>query len=165
MLPRPIPATAMRRRTSHASRWRRAATHLEFVFVLPWFLLFIVFSLNMGVLIVQYGGLQNATNAAARAGAQVGGAEVGDASQTVFRQQLESFAGVDADDVQLRVLSGHSCTTSGPNRDVVIEAGYGAPLAIPGMGGIMRLVGADDSNASNFHLQSRAVARCEVVRR
>jgi len=149
----------------HASRWRRASTHLEFVFVLPWFLLFIVFSLNMGVMIVQYGGLQNATNAAARAGAQVGGADVGGASETVFRQQLESFAGVDSDDVTLRVLSGRTCTTSGPSRDVVVEAGYVAPLAIPGMGGIMRLVGADDDNASGFHLQARAVARCEVVRR
>lgn len=142
----------------------RASTQLEFALILPFFLLFLVFSLNMGVLIVQHGALQHATNAAARAGAQVGGAGVNSTSQRTFETTLTDMPGITARDATLTIVSGRTCKTSGRDREVVVNASYRAPLVVPGMDGLIRMVGGDTAG-STWTLNARSLARCEVVRR
>ena len=138
---------------------------LEFAFVLPFFLLFIVFSINIGVLIVQHGALQHATNAAARAGAQLGGAQINDVSRVVFNQTASDIPGVRGTGLDMRIDAGHRCAQNGRDRDVVISSTYEAPMTIPGMAGLMRITGSDPGQATGFTLSASAVARCEVVTR
>jgi Flp pilus assembly protein TadG len=153
-------STALRR---SAHRRRFGSTQLEFALVLPFFLLFIVFALNMGLLIVSHGALQHAANAAARAGAQVGGASINNTSQVVFDETVRSMPGIDSRMVAMSATAGGVCSTGGSNRDVVIVARFDAPLAVPGMDQLIRMVGGQ-AMGPRITLNARAVARCEVVR-
>lgn len=145
-------------------RSRDGSTQLEFALMLPFFLLFLTFTLNMGVLIVEHGALQHATNAAARAGAQVGGAGIGRTSSRVFNDTVDAMPGLQrGSDPALTIVSGNRCSTSGSNREVVLRSSYRSPLAIPGMNQLLAMTGAQTTSAS-WTLRATSVARCEIVR-
>jgi Flp pilus assembly protein TadG len=50
---------------------------IEFALIFPTMIFFTVLSLDLGLAILHYGGLQDAAYSAARSAAQSGGAEVG----------------------------------------------------------------------------------------
>ncbi len=61
------------RRTRVRGRHRRAAEYVEFAILLPFFVFFITFAVDMGRLTMLQSAVQDATQQVARAGAQSGG--------------------------------------------------------------------------------------------
>jgi Flp pilus assembly protein TadG len=154
------PARHSRRRS------RRGSTMLEFAFMLPFFLLFLSFSVNVGALVLQHGALQTAANSAAIAGAQVGGGNVGNTSKTAFYTTVDAMPGIARKDVtSFTVRTGKTCAISGTNRNVTVDVKYNAPLVLPGMGTFARMAGgASTRSATSWPLKVSSLSRCEVVR-
>jgi Flp pilus assembly protein TadG len=147
-----------------STRKRRASVMVEFALLLPMFLFFIMFSIDAGRLMLLRAELQDATQQAARAGAQVGGATyTGAASRHAFDAAIELAPGLDAPKVtNFEVVEGGRCTVGQPY--VTIRTEYDASLVTPGLGALLRLVSSNAGTVSStWQLRAVSTARCEVV--
>lgn len=144
-------------------RRRRAAVLIEFVMVIPLFLFLAVLAVDAGRWMLLRSELQDATQQAARAGAQVGGGEVivGDGqrwSEYTFNQALDAY-GFSAAGRTFDVASGATCTSSGSNRYVTVTATYQVsdPLT-PGLTSLL-----EGFNMGPITLRTTSVALCEIT--
>lgn len=158
-------APSMLSRTA-AHRRGRGSTMLEFALMLPFFLLFVLFSLNIGVLVTTQMSVQYATYVGARTGAQVGGANVGGAQTSVraINQLLDDMPLTQSRDATITVVSGGTCQNNATHRNVTIRTRYNARFITPGLGALLRLSGGADTNTTTWAINTTALARCEVVR-
>lgn len=161
----------------------RAATMLEFTLVLPMFVFMMLFTVDMGTLMLASGAMNDAAFSSARAGAQAGGAGFvpgedrslcpsngncgGGAS---FDSAVESYDmiplgdAVDFDSADFRVESGATCVAGTVDSYVTVKMPYTVELMTPGLEAITG-IGTGADAAGKFTLVASGVARCEIYRR
>lgn len=152
---------------------------IEFALVFPLLLFFLVATIDMGMAVLYYAGLQDAAYSTARAAAQAGGANVGTppivrtalenaignipghAGQSV--QPLDAGASPGPGQVGYRVITGSpKCTVTGPSAYVTVDVSSTPHMITPGIGSVLNFL--DSGNASgDWTMHATAVARCEVV--
>lgn len=142
----------------------RATALLEFALILPALLFLIIFSIDLGHLILVKGAFQDATYASARAGAQIGAP--GDRSQgqslRVFREAAAGIPSVDERRAELILVEPRICTG---DQNVTVRSRYEAELITPGLRPMLSLFsGRDQGQDGTYPLIQTAVARCEIVR-
>lgn len=167
---------ATRRRTSSVVFGRRRGlAMLEFLFILPFLLFFLLFTFDIGRMSLVSGILHDAANQAARAGAQAGGGCInlgtggfaatcretspGAVSVRSFNQTLAAMPLVTVEDARMTVTSGGVCSSSAGNNHVVVTARYAAPMFTPGLPTVLGL-----ARGEPWALTATATARCEIVR-
>jgi len=153
---------------------RRGAQMLEFVLLLPLTLGVVLFSIDMGRIILLSGQVQDAANVAARTGAQLGGACVnpttgaaspsctntGPAADSFFNTLEQGIGSTEG--ATITVDSGGICRMLGqPDSHVTVTAQHPVNLIFPGFQQLLNLTESDDQ----WVISATAVARCEVVRR
>lgn len=146
----------------HGVQMRRGAQMLEFAMLLPIFMFLIVFTFDMGRLVFTSVALQDAVQTAARAGAQVGGADIAglQSSQRAFRDTINVAPGLSPNQVMSTSLpNGARCTITGSSRFVAFRTEYRFSFLTPGFNQMLNLAVPGD-----FRLVSTGVSRCEVVR-
>lgn len=128
--------------------------------LLPIFVLMMILTVDLGRMVFTQMALQEATYTAARAGAQVGGTNVGgaDTSRKVLIQSLQnspgiSYAAVNQGSIQ---VSPAQCSVSNPL--VTVSVSYNFTWSVPGMYTLLRVA------APNFAVKAVAVSRCEIIR-
>jgi Flp pilus assembly protein TadG len=155
-------------------RRRRGVDLLEFMFVLPFLLFFMLFTFDIGRISLMSGMLHDATNQAARVGSQVGGgclpastsgavcneATANAASPQAFRQAMTGKPLIDPSRGRMQVTTGSLCRTTGTNLFVTVNASYDAELITPGLPTLLGLT----VRGGPWRLEATAVARCEIVR-
>jgi Flp pilus assembly protein TadG len=147
---------------TRSMRWRRGAQMLEFAMLLPIFVLLIVFTFDMGRLVLTTVALQDAVQTAARAGAQVGGADIGGlrSSERAFQETVAAAPALDpAKVLSTSTPNGARCTIAGSSRFVAYSAEYDFSFLTPGL---YQLVSA--AMPGDFSIAATGVSRCEVVR-
>jgi len=146
-------------------RRRRAAVLIEFVMVIPLFLFLAVLAVDAGRWVLLRSELQDATQQAARAGAQVGGAAVavGDGqrwSEYTFNRALNAY-GFSAAGRTFAVVSGATCNSAeaSPDRYVTVTTSYQVtnPLT-PGLTSLL-----NGFNMGPITLRATSVALCEIT--
>lgn len=171
------------RKLPTGSRARRAVAMIEFALVLPMFLFLIVFTIDMGHLILMSGSVQDATHTAARVGAQLGGAGVntnsgggiacGNGSRNcnsdAYRALTDTVAQIPTADTlgqleHMEIATGSRCTTGGADDHVTLRVRYSTRLVTPGLSALLSFVSGKPENYESWNLNATAVARCEVVR-
>lgn len=166
-VPTRTPARTLARNARVTSRRRRGAQMLEFAIVLPIVLFMLTFMLDMGRMVLISGVLQDATQVAARSGAQVGGAgspTTGPAREALD-QSLDDYPGVEAETTHSFVIeSGERCRTTGTNRHVAIQVNYPVDFITPGLTMFLNMMdGEDRAPEGAWLLRATAVSRCEIV--
>lgn len=139
----------------------RAAGILEFVLVLPFFLVLMILVVDLGRAMMLHTEVNSALNATARIAAVQGGVDnlaAGD-NQTGLRSTFESqyrpTSGVPAEDIT--VSSGSSPTLCSPaNPHVNLEAQFNMRLITPFLD---RMI---EAFSGEFAISTTAIARCEV---
>jgi Flp pilus assembly protein TadG len=164
------------RAPGRSRRRRRGLDLIEFMFVLPFLLFFMLFTFDIGRVSLMSGILHDAANQAARAGAQAGGGCIDLAAGSAPTTCRESAAGavsvrsfneamrgkplIEPDQARVQVTSGGVCTSSPTSNHVVVTATYRAPMFAPGLPTLLGL-----ARGEPWELSANAVARCEIVRR
>lgn len=169
-------------------RRSRAATMMEFVLILPLMLFVILFTVDMGNVILVNGAMQDTAYSSARAGAQVGGGSLTPdgrypcgvtnsgtscnqgASYTAFRSAVANVPGYTSKqltDVKMQIVTGGKCTATGTSarsdNHVTIKVAYKQKLLTPGLSLLMDWSGSDIDNGA-WNMSVVASSRCEVVR-
>lgn len=151
-------------------RRRRGSVMIEFALILPLFIFFILFSIDAGRLMLLRAELQDATQQAARAGAQVGGAELNGItpSRDAFDRAVSYAPSLAAERVQGFTILGPTSKKCGTGSvaatHVTIATEYRAQLITPGLGELLDLVTNDVSvPGDGWILRATSTARCEVV--
>lgn len=171
-----------RSRAQSRRGWKRAATMIEFAFILPIFMFLLLFTIDMGQVILMSGAMQDATFSAVRAGAQVGGASydartgvaacqatgpctTGSTYRT-FKKATSQIPFAATNTVKgMSILSGGKCATTGANAFVSVRTDYSVKLITPGLNAMLGMIdGATTAGDPAWQLHATAVARCEVVR-
>lgn len=170
-------AAQMRRATRHGAgqgplskrftgrAGRRAATFVEFAIVLPIFVFMMLFTIDMGTVILMSGAMNDSSFSAARAGAQKGGGELGGVSEATFNEALKQipFSATLHETKDFSVVTGKTCTRN--DRIVTVKVTYGLNLITPGLDSMLRVMSNDDTaGIDGFVLTAHGVARCEVYR-
>lgn len=144
---------------------RRGSQMLEFTLLMPIFMILILFTFDMGRLVMINTALHDAAQSAARAGAQIGGANLENSaiSLKAFDDTAAAPGSVlDATKVIGRqVTTGNYCTASGPDRFVTFQATYKFTFLTPLL---KDLVGIGSDFDNGFVISASAVSRCEVVK-
>lgn len=174
-------AQALRVVKARTSRFksRRASLLLEFALILPVIMFIILFTVDIGSMVLIHGAMQDATYSSARSGAQVGGAGLDGAtgahvcgkgpcslgstynslttamSEIPGGSHLVAFEGMS-------IVDGDRCTANAPDNDVVIKVSYKPKLLTPGLPQLIGLFQA--KSGDQWTMTATAVARCEVVR-
>jgi Flp pilus assembly protein TadG len=141
-------------------RKSRASVMVEFALILPLFVFLALFAVEAGRLMLVRAELQDATQQAARAGAQVGGGAVRVSGEVwsvrAFNSALEnSSMNLDPATSTFVVVAGSRCSTS--DRFVTVRATTTPPPSI--LPGLYTLIGAANPNWS---LNATSTALCEV---
>jgi Flp pilus assembly protein TadG len=149
------------------TRARRATSMLEFVIILPLFLLLIVFIVDVARVLMVNNAVTTATYRAARDAAIRGGTDVYCGAercyQRTFDQALSEVPGGSAatvDPAGPRVVSGARCTSGSvtlADSVVTLETTYSLSLLTPGLA---TLLGTGSGGWEGISVS--AVARCEV---
>lgn len=175
-------AGGLRRRRS------RAATMMEFVLILPLMLFVVLFTVDMGNVILVNGAMQDAAYSAARAGAQVGGGSLTPdgrypcgqgasgtsctqgASYEAFRSSVANVPGYTSKQlsaVSMQIATGGRCaanaTAARSDNHVTIRVAYNQKLLTPGLSVLMDWSGSDMEDGA-WKMAAVASSRCEVVR-
>lgn len=155
---------------------------IEFAFILPIFMFLLLFTIDMGQVILMSGAMQDATFSAARAGAQVGGASVdartgttvcgrtgacssGSTYRTFARAADQIPFAATKSATKLSIRSGGVCTTTGADSHVGIDVTYNVRLLTPGLNSMLGLMnGTNGGKDADWAMKATAVARCEIVR-
>lgn len=146
-----------------AARRRRGAQMIEFALTLPLFIFLICFSLDAGRMILTQGALTDAAHQAARAGAQVGGGDVGGRrdSRVAFYDAVRSMPGGDTANI-----SGFTATPDCSSGYVTVRGTYDVKFITPGLTAILSMAdGRARDREGAWRLEASAVARCEIRRR
>lgn len=157
---RPAP---FNRRRQGMSRRRAGVSTLEFVIVLPLFLLLVTFIVDISRVLMASNAVDMATARAAREAAIVGGGSVNCGSTPCFRSVFDEVVSVTpgAGEVEkisnVRATTGRRCSVA--DSVVTIEATYSIDFLTPGLASVMGLGSADGFRG----LTSVGVARCEVA--
>lgn len=158
---------------------RRGVTMLEFVLTLPILMYIIMLILDMGMVIVANGTMQDAAYAAARAGAQVGGASYSQAtnsfpcgaksaecrtgaSYNALTATLAQSPSGRASNPRMAITSGGICTTSSDTY-VTTKVTYDHKLMTPGLAKLIGWSGGV-ADGSAWKMTTTGTSRCEVVR-
>ena len=168
-------------------RRARGATMLEFVLILPLMLFTILFTVDMGRVILVNGAMHDAAYSAARAGAQVGGGGLhyqsgnnvcqnntvcpegsGAVARRAFNAAVEVMPGATMSELAptVRVVTGSVCSASpvhAGNAYVTVSATYSTRLLTPGLAQALAITGGD-IQSGRWQSEVVAVARCEIVR-
>jgi len=136
---------------------------IEFFLILPIFLFFTTLAVDAGRWMLLRSELQDATQQSARAGAQVGGAQVmlyGSVwAQDVFEDAIAGY-GFDRDKV-IAVYSGTTCAPSTPY--VEVSATYTVTTFVtPGLRGILKTI-QPGQMAEGITIKAASVALCEIT--
>jgi Flp pilus assembly protein TadG len=154
------------RRPNADNRKRRGSVMIEFAMLLPIFFLFVLFSIDAGRMILVRAQLQDSTQQAARAGAQVagGGTSSSGPSRTAFFNAVLLAPGITADRVtRFSVVEGSTCSQSQPY--VTVETRYRTPLVTPGLGTLIGMLDRSGRGPEGeWSLSAVSTARCEVAR-
>ena len=172
-----------RGRTAGRRGWRRAATMIEFAFVLPIFMFLLLFTIDMGQVILMSGAMQDATFSAARAGAQIGGASYDARTGTAvcassgrcsagstyrtFQRAVEQIPFASQNTVKgMSIRHGGTCATRGANAYVEVRTSYAVRLATPGLNAMLDVVKGSSASGGDgaWAMSATGLARCEVVR-
>ena len=156
--------TPMHRSRPLLKRRRRGVVMIEFAMILPLFLFLMLFTVDMGRMVLLQAGLQDATQQSARAGAQVGGASISNRSRITFDSAIDAAPGLESGRVsRFTINSGGTCSAGQTN--VTIDARYSASLITPGLTALLGVfAGQDGQDAGDWSLSATSVARCEVLR-
>lgn len=145
----------------------RAVVFIEFAMIFPLFLFLSLLAVDTGRWVLARAELQDATQQAARTGAQAGGARVQidgcggfGASECAFRSALQGYGFPTSEIPTPVVKSGSSC--SGSDRYVTISASIEAPRPIaPGLASFLGIIHPGDGGA--VKLSATSVALCEIT--
>ena len=174
------------RRAAHGRRRRRGSTMVEFALILPSFVFMMLFTIDMGSLVLMKGAMSDATFTSARAGAQLGGANVGvgagraGISERTFYSAVEQIPmSANLRDVNaFTVLEGGTCVAAAagglgstgdagaPHNSMVrVQATYTMRMITPGLSAMLNMIGGNgNAEANGYQVTSTGVARCEVYR-
>ncbi|MGZ4639143.1 MAG: TadE family protein [Actinomycetes bacterium] len=172
---RPSSAGSLRR--GRRGRPGRAATMIEFALVLPIFLFLMLLTVDMGLLMLTSGAMNDTAFSAARAGAEAGGAglEHGalacpvdghcqsgisyDTAEEGLAQMPLGPSSYAYDHSTFTVESGALCTAGGPDTFVTVKMHYRVHTFTPGLSALLGINGDSD-----WPLTATGVARCETYR-
>jgi Flp pilus assembly protein TadG len=145
-----------------APRRRRAAAMVEFALLLPLFVFFVMFTVDMGRMVIMRAQLHDATQQAARAGAQIGDAAGGGGTSKIAFDQSLQDAPLLQPGLATMLIMQNSCSQAG-NQYVAIRGEYPTTLVTPGLGAMLNLFNAGGVNtAGTWTLRATSVARCEI---
>lgn len=138
----------------------RAVVFIEFAMIFPLFLFLSLLAVDTGRWVLVRAELQDATQQAARAGAQTGGASVvvrgGPASQYTFNQALDNY-GFGQETREFKVVAGSFC--SEVDRYVTVSGSFQAPKPITlGLMSFLEIVYSGPPT-----LTATSVALCEIT--
>lgn len=166
---------------------RRGATMLEFVLIVPLLMFTILFTVDMGRVILVNGGMHDAAYSAARAGAQVGGGGLhyqsgknvcqngtvcaegsGAVARRAFNSAASTLPGAQLSELAptVRITTGSVCSANpvhAGNAYVTVQATYSTKLLTPGLAQALSITGGD-IQSGRWQSEVVAVARCEIVR-
>lgn len=161
---------------------------LEFALILPIFMFMLLFTIDMGHLILMSSAMQDATYAAATTGAQVGGAGIDTSgsgmlvcnngttcragstyrSLTSSASQIPGYGKLGSLDssTPMVIVHGATCVDDGVNDHVVIRTKYSTSLLTPGLGALLKMMSGSSNGVSDngWVLTSTAAVRCQVIR-
>lgn len=147
----------------HAARRtrRRGAQMLEFVLILPFFLLLMVASIDMGRLVLTQTTLHDAAYTASRTAAQLGGANVGgnNIASTVFYETVAATPGLELGRTSLLFTGPALCQAFSSARFVRVDAAYNFQFLTPGLYSLVNVAAG-----GNWTVRATGVSRCEIVR-
>lgn len=165
-----------RRAVLRRSRPRRAVELLEFTMLLPITVFFLVFIINMGLLVVTDGLLHDAAFNAAQVGAQNGQIDPYGALSTASQTMTDLGAGYstgnltvnEADVVTQAGYGGSPVCTSGSGGYTIVKVTltYQVPM-LPGMGTLLNMIshsGGSLGIGSSYPIHATGVAQCEIAR-
>lgn len=180
--------TKRRSRLRAAGTKSRAATMMEFVLILPLMIFVVLFTVDMGNVILVNGAMQDAAYSAARAGAQVGGGSLTPqgtypcgttqtsttcrqgASWSAFSSALKAIPGHTSNqitDARMQIVTGGRCaaraTTARSDNHVTVKVAYNQKLVTPALSTLMSWSGANIDKGA-WKISVTASSRCEVVR-
>lgn len=144
---------------------RRGTQILEFALLLPLFLFMLLFSIDMGRMVLISGAVHDAAFVAARAGAQVGdtGPNPGGASARAFASAVEIVPGAEQSRASVLEVSG-ACQEP-YNLNVRVKVSYRVQFITPGLTTLLGMVnGERRAPEGDWILPAVGIARCEVVR-
>lgn len=134
----------------------RAAGILEFVLVLPFFLLLMMLVVDLGRTMMVHTEVNSALNATARIAAVQGGASrLPDGLEATFNEQYTPTSGVSSDAVTVDATGETICSPGAPH--VSLEAEFSIDLITPFLDQIV------EGFTGEFTVGTTAVARCEVI--
>lgn len=140
---------------------KRAVSTLEFVMILPMFILLITFMVDISRVLMISSGVNNAASKAARDAAIRGGTQVLCGTEPCFKATFNQAIadtpgtnGIKAKSLDLEATSGQQCSSI--DAVVSVKATYDVDLLTPGLSTVLGLTGGFKG------LTSVGVARCEV---
>jgi len=161
---------------------------IEFAFILPMFTFMLLFSLDMGHLVMLRGAMADATFAAARTGAQIGGAgldttgngrlvcpnngacAVGNTWGVLSESVRLNVPGASTvvNKLKMTIVSGAKCR-NGTDDHVVLNVTYTTKPITPGLGAILKMINTSAGKSTapgstDWALHTVSIARCEVIR-
>lgn len=166
---RPAMLTRRPGAASRHGRRRRGAELIEFALLMPLFLYMIIFSIDMGQMVLLSGVVHDDAFVGARASAELGGGTTGTAAaQKAVKDSLSLVPTVNASQATVTVPDQYStCNTSGQPSGTYIQVNvsYPAQFITPGLSSLMSLMNPSSNDSSGaWTLKATGVARCEIVR-
>lgn len=139
----------------------RGTSVLEFVLILPLFLLLMMLVVDLGRVMMGYTAVNTALNTSARAAAVAGGTSAmcgaSPCYEGAFADAYDDTAAVQESEIRLATVGSTSCTAAAPN--VALKAEFKVDLLTPGLYSAIGIARAGDG----FQLSTTAVSRCEVA--
>jgi Flp pilus assembly protein TadG len=149
---------------SRTQRTRKPGTVLlEFALVLPLFIFFTLFSLDMGRMALVNGALSDAAYISARSGAQLGVATAS-ATQSSFTAAAASIPSAGGSTPRVTVIKGN-CTNASPY--IVVEAEKDVSFITPGLSSLLNIFAANGGSVDTtqaWTLKAKGTVLCEVIR-
>jgi Flp pilus assembly protein TadG len=154
-------AAVVTHRAGNRRRHRRRATVLlEFVMIMPLFMMLTMFSLDMGRIMVISGALNDATYVGARSAAQYGAVNIGGVNvvERAFRNAVDDIPGIDPTKATVVVTAPSSGVCRGTDVYIDARATYNMRLVTPWVDNLLDLFGR------TWTIRTNATVLCEVVR-
>lgn len=150
---------------------KRGTALLEFMLIFPAFIILILFTVDMGRLILLSSALSDSTHVATRAVAQHG--FVGSAAQNngnaAFQSTIQSFGlfgGSSVSSPTFTVADTNACRRGGSGSAAFVK-GTGEvsiDLVTPGLGLLLGGIGGGGGVDGEINLKEEALLRCEITR-
>ena len=158
------------------NRRKRGSVLLEFMLIFPIALAIMLFSVDMGRIVLMSTSLHDSVSVSARAGARQGfvGTDTRGPARDAFNEAVKVVPGLNTSITSFKVL-GPTRTLSGNGRTgkwctqndlyVKIQATANIKLITPGVGALLNISsGGTNTIPGSVAIKSTGVARCEVAR-